>query len=157
VVGLCGIRRALLPLTSVPAGDAKRFRDRVKDLQRRVKNNLGGSRLALRLNTDLARALAGIEAHHQPSWVSPELARVWRYMFDRGFLVVFELWLITADGAEEMIAADIAFPMGRCRAFFFKLNSSFSPQTLRFLWAGVVHFCLIKLLFFCFFLFLRAI
>ncbi len=52
-------------------------------------------RLALRLSTDFAAVMRGVHAHHSPSWVSPELERIWHFMFARGTMVTFELWLRT--------------------------------------------------------------
>jgi hypothetical protein len=107
VLGLLGFRRAVLPLTpgELPAADAVRFKDRIKDLARRVKNGLKGCQLSLRFNTDFARTMRGVHAHHKPSWLTPDLERVWAYMWSIGAMVTCELWLRTPRPAAATVSA----------------------------------------------------
>jgi hypothetical protein len=133
--------RQSLPLDHIPVADARKFSVRCKDLSRilrmKLKSSIAGlpdSTLSLRLNTDFDTVLQKVHEHHAPSWVSPALERVWRYMFERGEMITCELWLrtwqhtapadlnqaqaevgsSTMQHKDELVAADVGFATGHC-------------------------------------------
>ncbi|CAE8696238.1 unnamed protein product, partial [Polarella glacialis] len=104
-------RRATLPLcASATFLESKKRRSRLRDVVRVLRSQAKrGRKFALRINSDLELALKMLREHHEDSWVGDILQGVWRVMFERRQLVVFELWVLE-DGVEKMIAADFGHP-----------------------------------------------
>lgn len=105
-------RRAALPLSAHAEflGERRR-RDRLRDVARVLRSQAkNGRRFSLRTNSDFDAALHHLRAHHEESWVGEALEGVWRLMFAQGQLIIFELWVLEADGSEKLIAADFGHP-----------------------------------------------
>jgi hypothetical protein len=101
VVATFDIQRASLPLVwedGCYPENIRKLRGRAKDVGRILRKfyrdnaaapdataeNAHAQGLSLRINTDLARAIAGLKEHHKQSWVCPELELVWAEMQRRG-------------------------------------------------------------------------
>lgn len=167
IVALLNQRRAYLPLNHLSSSELRKPRDRLKDVQRILRTKLQPhQQLSLRFNTNFDGAITALLAHHQPCWISPELTRIWKYMYDNGRMITCELWLRTLkpkvepaeddskssdasasassvdEFTEELIACDIGFPLG----YEFYVATRFSERKHKLL----APVCLFKLLFlFC--------
>jgi len=111
LVGMLDRVRATLPLCAQAAFlENKKRRARLRDVARVLRSQAGrGRTFSLRVNSNLTLALAKLQEHHEDNWVGGILEHIWRIMFDRGELLVFELWALEAN-SEKMIAADFGHP-----------------------------------------------
>ncbi len=87
----------------------RRLKKRQKDVARLLRNGtIPEGKVSLRLNTAYDRAIELLGEHHSDSWVGPKLKRVWKEMFDKGAMLIFELWC-----GDQLIGADIGHLVGR--------------------------------------------
>jgi hypothetical protein len=104
---------AFLPLDAVPRARpvVHRARDVARVLRKMRKDlglGVGGKTLSLRVNWDFDAVIGSLNSHHESSWVTEELAGVWRAMHRAGTMLTLELYL-----GDELVAADIAHPVAR--------------------------------------------
>ena len=102
------VRRAVLQL-GAGTPRPRKLAARRKDVTRMLRNAPPPHPFVLRINTDFALACTQLQIHHEHSWVSPALLRVWHRMMAASHrsLIVFELWC-----GDAMVAADFGHPVG---------------------------------------------